>query len=294
MIAAAALGLSACGDDADDAAAPPSGEGDTSSSAAPASETLAIEATVDGESQALTIAESVPAGLVTLEFTNSDMAPRSAQFLRVEGDQTVDQVIEDVFAAPEGSPTPDYVRDGGGIGTVAPGETASASQVLAPGRYVVVDGDSGGENAPPAATGEFMVTGEPVEAELPEAPGRISAIDDGADEYGFEFEGLVAGENEVRFENTGQELHHALFFPIVGDATIDDVSAFIASEGQPTGPPPIDFERGTGTTVIDGGIAQNITIDLPAGRYATICFIADREGGPPHAALGMIEELTLE
>ncbi len=68
----------------------------------------------------------------------------------------------------------------------------------------------------------------------------------------------------------------------------------MGSEGEAGGPPPIDFAKGVGTTVIDGGIAQNISLDLKAGKYAVVCFISDRAGGKPHAAKGMLEELTVE
>lgn len=75
-------------------------------STAPAGASLAIKATATGEMKALTIPESVPAGLVTVEFTNSDTMPRSAQFIRVTGEQTVDQVLQEVFGTGDGAPTP--------------------------------------------------------------------------------------------------------------------------------------------------------------------------------------------
>lgn len=51
----------------------------------------------------------------------------------------------------------------------------------------------------------------------------MTATDEGegkAKEYDFVFDGLKAGTNAVRFENTGDELHHALFFPMSKGATI--------------------------------------------------------------------------
>ena len=56
----------------------------------------------------------------------------------------------------------------------------------------------------------------------------------------------------------------------------------------------MDFEKSVGTSVIDGDIAQNLELELPAARYAVVCFISDRKGGKPHVAKGMIEELTVE
>ncbi|MDP2710170.1 MAG: hypothetical protein Q8O56_03035 [Solirubrobacteraceae bacterium] len=234
---------------------------------------------------------------MTLTLTNSDSVPRSAQIIRVEGDQTVDDVLE-IVDADEDVEIPTWMQDGGGVGAVAPGATASATQVLAPGKYVIWDDEGGDDDGPSnsdaGAKGEFTVTGPAVDAELPEQPATVTTTDDGEDEYSFEFSGLTAGTNQVRFENTGEELHHALFFPIQGNATIDDVTAAFTAEGPPQGPPPVDFANASGTAVIDGDIAQNITLDLEAGRYAVVCFLTDREGGEPHAAQGMIEELTIE
>ena len=99
----------------------------------------------------------------------------------------------------------------------------------------------------------------------------------------------------MRFENTGEQLHHALFFPIAKGKTIKDAEAAVhvgraarAVRRRSTSPRP------SGRQVIDGGIAQNLALDLTAGSYAVVCFIQDRKGGKPHVAKGMIEELTVE
>jgi hypothetical protein len=67
-----------------------------------------------------------------------------------------------------------------------------------------------------------------------------------------------------------------------------------ASEEEPEGPPPVDFENAVGTTVIDGGIEQNVEFELQRGRYAAVCFIQNRGDRPPHVAQGMIAEVTVE
>ena len=288
-LAAAAL-LAGCGDDDDDGEA-------TSEAAKPT--TFAVQATASGKKKALEFPATVKAGLVALTVTNADTVPRSAQIVRVTGDQTVDDVLKVVNA--ESAKIPSFMQDGGGTGAVKPGATATATQNLAPGRYVIWDDEGGDEEDAPGndelgAKGEFTVTGAATDDELPPVPATVTATDEGTDtddkKYDFEFKGLKAGTNEVRFENTGDQLHHALFFPIIKDSTtIEDVEKAFASE---QGPPPVDFEKGVGTTVIDGGIAQNITLDLKAGKYAVICFLSDREGGKPHVAQGMIKELTVE
>ena len=284
-IAAAGL-IASCGDDDDDEPPTP----------AP----FSVTATAQGKKKALEFPASVKSGLVTLTLTNTDSAPRSAQIVRVEGDHTVDDVLK-VVNAEEETKIPEWMQDGGGLGAVKPGDSATATQVLAPGKWVIWDDEGDDEDAPGnselGAKGEFTVTGPASDAELPSQPAKVTATDsgDGDDkEYGFEFEGLQAGANRLRFENTGDELHHALFFPIAKGKTIEDVEKAFASDRPPSGPPPVDFESGVGTAVIDGDIAQNITLNLKAGKYAVVCFISDREGGKSHAEQGMLEELTVE
>ena len=292
---AAAAFVAGCGDDDDD-------EAGTNQPAAAAAVKFTVEATTRGpRKKALEFPSSVKAGVVEITLTNRDSVPRSAQIIRVEDGHSVDDVLKIVNSDEEGVKIPDWMQDGGGVSTVGPRASRTATQVLTPGTWVIWD-DEGGDDDGPAnsslgAKGQFTVTGDAGDAELPAAPARVTATDEGEGEdkqYSFEFEGLKAGTNQVRFENTGDELHHALFFPIAKGKTIKDVEEAFTAEEEPQGPPPVNFDGGVGTTVIDGGIAQNISLDLPAGRYAVVCFISDREGGEPHAAKGMLKELTVE
>jgi len=228
-----------------------------------------------------------------MTLTNSDKVGRSAGLVRLLGDLTVDEFRKAVEK--EGAPIPDWIEDGGGVSTVKPGETVSVTQVLAPGRYGIADDETeGGQGegtsfAELGAQGEFTVTGEAGDAELPAQPATLTAKD-----YSYEFKGLKAGTNQVRFENTGKELHHAIMFPINQGKTFADAKALFASDGPPKGRPPVDFGNVASTQVIDGGIAQNVELDLKAGSYAVVCFIQDRAGGAPHVAKGMISELKVE
>ena len=74
-------------------------------------------------------------------------------------------------------------------------------------------------------------------------------------------------------------------------ATIDDVETFFKTE---KGKPPIDESKGFETAVIEGGTTQVVELDIEAGKYAVLCFVPDREGGPPHAARGMISEVEVK
>jgi hypothetical protein len=228
---------------------------------------------------------------VRITLRNEDELPREAQLLRVTGGQGLEEVLEILDS--DGGPIPDFLQDGGGVAPVEPGQTGTVTQALAPGRYFVIDSyqedeEGARNNAELGATAELTVEGDAGETELPETDARITAVD-----YGFEAEGLRAGTNTVRFENTGEELHHALLFPINEGVEFSEVEEAFSSEEGPEGPPPVDFENSVGTATIDGGIEQNVELELEEGRYAAVCFIQDRAGGPPHVAKGMLSEVTV-
>ena len=172
------------------------------------------------EEEGARVPSTVKAGLVTMTLTNNDKVPRSARIVRLLGDHTVNDFRNAVEK--QGAPIPEWIQDGGGVSTVLPRGAVSVTQVLAPGKYAIADdeseqGEDGKSFADLGAKGEFMVTGPASDAELPARPATLTATDDGGGdegEYGFEFKGLKAGKLEVRFENAGEQLHHALLFPI--------------------------------------------------------------------------------
>jgi hypothetical protein len=284
-VAVTAVALVAgCGDD--------KSKSDSAAKEAPTPTTFAVVAPA-GSKKKLTMdfPATVKSGLVTLTLKNNDTRPRGAEIIRLEGNHTVQDFLDAVDET-DGAPIPDWIQDGGGVPEVEPGGTRSATQVLAPGRYGIYDDggpDKGPDNDDLGAKGEFTVTGPASDAELPAQPATITASD-----YTYAFKGLKAGTNHVRFENIGKEIHHALFFPLAKGATFADAKKLFTSDSPPKGPPPVDFHNGVGTTVIDGGIAQNTDLDLKAGKYAVVCFIQDRKGGAPHVAKGMISELSVE
>ncbi len=240
---------------------------------------FAVSITGKGPKAKVDVPATVEAGLVELTFDNSDKIPHDAQLIRVEGDHTIEEV-EKVITG-EGTPTPDWIEDGGGIGSVQPGKTGTATEELSEGKYVLFDTENGGK-------AEFEVTGEAADAELPSTDASITAVD-----YGFETDGLKAGKNTITFKNEGKELHHVIATPIAQGATIQEVEEFASSDEEPSGPPPLEFEKGTSTAVIDGGRTQVTELELQKGRYAFLCFISDRAGGPPHTAKGMVTEVEI-
>jgi plastocyanin len=226
--------------------------------------------------------KTVPAGLTEITLKNSGKGLHDAQIYRVEGDRTADQVLASVIDPSGEAPLPDWIVGGGGVGGVAPGESATVTEVLEPGTHYVLDSAQGG-------IAKLEVTGEPTTAALPETEAKIAARD-----YSFETAGIAPGANRVRFENIGKQPHHVVAMPLVEGATIDDAKKFLTSKGKPQGPPPVDFENGLSTAVIDGGQAQVAELEFQKGKYALVCFIVNRGGGPPHVSMGMLEEVDVK
>lgn len=226
--------------------------------------------------------ESAEAGIAEITLQNDGEQEHSLDLIRAEGDHSAAEVVRALGGAFEGKPIPDWFHAAGGAPTAKTGASETVTQELKPGTYFVFD-TTGSEGPPgPADVPSFEVTGEVADAELPEADATVKAF-----EYGFEAEGLTAGETTILFENAGAQPHHLLAAPIAKGKTFADVEAFLENE---QGPPPVDEENEVGTAVLDGGESQVVTLDLKPGNYALLCFISDREGGPPHAFKGMVVE----
>ncbi len=277
--------LPACGDDDD------SSDGGSPETSEPAA--VVFETTEPSKGKvAIDAPSSIDAGVVELTLKNSGKRPHDAQLVRVDGERSVDDVLDEVIDTEEGSPTPDWAHGGGGVGTVPPGQTATVTEVLEPGTYYLVDTESAGDDGPPNArnggVAKFEATGDGG-GELPATDAKITA-----DEYSFQSSGIAPGKNRLTFENAGDELHHIIAVPVRKGAKFSDVRKVFTSEQPPKGPPPVDFEALQGTAVIDGGEEQVTELDFEPGKYALVCFIADRAGGPSHVAKGMISELDVE
>ena len=272
---AAALALSAAGALL---ALPACGEGGASKPT-----TATVEVSGKGRDVEVKAPKSIKGGLVQLQLKNASDGPRDAQLIRVEGDHEPQDFLK--LLERQGGPIPGWVQDGGGVGTTPPGQTATVIQNLAEGNYFLFSMPEG-EQAP--ATAELRVEGGS-SGQLPETSAEIVARD-----YTFDAKGLKPGKNKVLFKNEGQELHHVVGAPIRPGKTLDDVRKF-AREQEPSGPPPIEEEASFSTAVIDGGTEQVTEVEAKKpGKYALLCFITDRRGGPPHVMKGMIKEVEVQ
>lgn len=258
------LGLVACGD---------------------SDETQSLTFTLSGDGKAAKLSgpSSADTGLAEITLKNETKREGEAQLIRVEGDHTPEEVTKGLESAMNGQAFPDWFFAGGGVGTTAGGESQTVTQVLEPGAYYAFDTEGGEPSVDSAPVVE--VSGEASD-ETVEADETIDAFD-----YGFEAEPLSSGKVEVAFDNTGDQPHHLLAAPLTGDNTAEDVERFFETE---KGKPPFAEKGFLSTAVIEGGEGQLVNLDLEPDRYVLFCFISDREGGPPHALKGMVDEVEVE
>jgi plastocyanin len=196
------------------------------------------------------------------------------------------QVLGRLFSE-QGTALPDWFLTAGGTPIAEGGSSQTVTQVLEPGTYYAFNFEGLQGPPDPKEVLTIDVTGDAGDAELPDAEATVTA-----EEYSFEAEGLTAGETTLTFENAGQEPHHLIAAPLRPGNTIEDVERFVRTE---RGRPPVDLEREVQTAALEGGTSQNVTLDFARpGEYALICFIADREGGPPHALKGMISPASVK
>jgi hypothetical protein len=220
--------------------------------------------------------QTIRGGLVEIRLRNRGNAPHKAQLWRISGGHSVEQALR------VRHPQPGWLRTAGGVSLTAPGATSRTLQSLPAGRYYVA-----GTLDEPGTVARFTVTAPAGAEPLPRAPARIEAID-----YSFRVSGLHAGRNSVDFDNRGTQPHHAFLAPMHAGAQIADVRRFFNRQSS-TGPDPVDGEGTRETVVLEGGARQVTQLDLAAGRYALICFVRGRQGGPRHIELGMINEVRV-
>jgi hypothetical protein len=238
---------------------------------------------IERSAAALKAPASVEAGLAEITVKNTGKKPGGAQLVRVTGNQTAEEVGKAGTAwGDKGKPLPDWLKLEGGVGNTKPGQSGKVTQNLAPGKYYALDIESN-KSAPLEVTGSGG-------GSQPSAGPSVEAVD-----YSFKATGLKTGKQTVLFDNKGKQPHFMVALPINPGKTIADVRKVAASEGEPKGPPPFDEKAGVDTAVLDGGGKQAVQLDLKKkGKYALMCFIPDRQGGPPHVAKGMVSEATVE
>ena len=179
----------------------------------------------------------------------------------------------------------------GGPNGVQPGASGSATSNLTPGSYVFLCFVQTADGVPHLAKGmiaPLTVTEPAVTADVPAGDASVQLQD-----FGFVgLDTLSAGKHTVSVTNNGPQPHEATIVKLADGVKASDLFAMFTATTPPAGPPP--FTSVGGVTAVAVGSTVSMDVDLPAGNYAFICFVPDAKTGAPHAALGMIGELTVK
>ena len=149
----------------------------------------------------------------------------------------------------------------------------------------------GDEKGDDSATGATTTT-----AALESLPEPVQQIDIDGTEYEFDITpdpsgGLQPGWTLLRFRNTGDEAHQAMFAGLKEGVEFDQLAA--AGEGDSSGASVIEFVNMLGgVSYIDGGQETTALVDLPAGVVPAMCYVPTPDG-VAHALLGMSSLLTV-
>ena len=233
---------------------------------------------------------TLPAGVQHFTFVNKGSVSHEMAFLKVTSNANTTQIFQGVQKVFNGGVYPTSFIGLNGVHDTQPGHTTVTEFNLTPGQYVALCSDTGvvgsSKDGPPHFTrGMFKrvtVTGTGGTTE-PTADVTLTAHD-----YGFDTSQLKAGTQTVLFKNIGPKQWHfadILEFPkgVTVAQAQTDVTKLLASQGPPPAGVPTSTDLG-GSQAASPGSANTFSLTLAKGRtYVVLCFISDRQGGPPHA-----------
>lgn len=262
-----------------------------SASSAPSGSTGAVQdLKITGKEYAFEAPASIPAGPTRITLVNAGKEEHEAQIAGLNAGATF-EALTAALQGPDQSAALALVTLAGGPTGVQPGESRSTTSNLKPGQYVFLCFVPAADGVPHLAKGMIAR----IEVTAPAAAGTVPAGDSTLTLQDFAFVGLdtlSAGPHEVSVTNKGPQPHEARIVKLADGVAAADLAAMFTSTAPPSGPPP--FTTAGGVAGIAPGETITMSVDLPAGNYAFLCFIPDPASGAPHAALGMIGALTVK
>ena len=243
-----------------------------------AAKAVRLDVTVmDSGGLAYSAPRRIRAGLVRMTLRNEGRRRHKAQLFRVDGNHSIAEARRVRRRLPR------WFRWEGGVGMTAPGGRASITQRLQPGRYYIT-----GNRGEPARVAPLTVVGDRGDADLPDSGGSIVFR-----EYNFSANGLRPGTNSLEIVNEGLEPHHAVVAPVRRGSSVAELRRFLRGRGPIPVGEIVNLRGAVETSVIEGGQKQLVNVRLSPGKYALLCFVPDRRGGPAHVVKGMVDEVTV-
>jgi len=259
---------------------------------------LSLKISENGKAAAFQAPKTAKGGLVKVDLANQGKAPHGVQFIQYASGHSQSEVLQ--LLGQNTNVIPPWVKLEGGIGSVAPGQTGSATVNLPEGNYVLVDaaalGGPGPSSGPPATAGLTLSGGST--GDLPDTSADVTAASAGTNKWKWEISGLKTGSNEITFNSKGnadEDIHTIIAVPIKGQAPpISQIQQDLGKNGPP--PSYIDPSGIQSTALLDGGSSQTTTLDLKTpGQYLFFCPLTDRDGkGKSHDQEGLLAVETVK
>jgi plastocyanin len=243
---------------------------------------------ISGSDYAFESPETLETGYQTLTFTNTGKELHHLQLARLNDGVTLEQFQA---AMQEGEsaafPLLEFV---GGVGMVAPGQTATATVKLEePGTYLELCFVPDANGVPHLALGMIKpieVVAAAAMTEAPKADLVVNMVD-----FAFTLPAEVpAGQQTWEVVNHGEQPHELGLGKIKEGKTLDDVMVWLQT-GEFGPDMPLDFL--SGAQGMAKGYSNFVEFDLRPGEYVALCVIPDPETGLPHFALGMVSHFTV-
>ena len=230
-------------------------------------DTAALEpVTVDGADYAYVMPDTIEGGVVAMRFRNVGKELHEFAFGRIDGDHTIDEAIEDLFASDGDVP---YLTDLGGPPLLSPGEEITITRKLEPGTYGLLCFVPDAEGKLHLRLGmkrQFQVVGD-TDATLP-SPGAVIL----GTAKGFDVPEIEAGTRTIELRNESGEDREWVLTAYLPGKTAKDVDAW--AESGLKGDPPAVFHGAMQS--IPTGTSVFVTIELEAG---TVYTLEDLESG---------------
>lgn len=238
---------------------------------------------------------SFPSGWTQLTLNNQGTKSHDLQLMGLQAGKTITDVIS---ALQSQGPPPAWVTFYGSM-SAQPGQSTYYVVNPPPGNYVIFSfGQNAPNQLPDALQGllnSITVTAPQAGAAQPVLPKPAATV--GLLDYSFVVTGtFAAGTQLVELSNNGKEIHEASWLPLKSGKTIADFNKAMQSEMSGTPVPPEQLPVGNGPTIsLSPGVTIYVPVTLSAGEYVLACFVpSPSHGGEPHAALGMVKQVTVK
>jgi len=229
---------------------------------------------------------TTPAGVTNIHLVNQGPDFHHVQLVRLKSGHSAAELVE--LFAKGAEQLPEWASFVGGPNSPAPGATSDATLDLEAGEYALVCIIPAKDGIPHLMKGMFVpLTVTPSSSTAAEPVADVQLV---LKDYTFDISPeIAAGKHTIRVTNSAEQPHEVFIVKLAPGKSAPDLLAWM---GKPEGPPPA-MPLG-GTTNLDTGESNYLTMDLTPGEYALYCFVPDATDHQPHFAHGMVKQITVK